>query len=417
MREKDYVVIIGSANIDVAGYSHESLNYADSNPGKIKFTPGGVGRNIAQNLALLGNKAWLLSAVGSDFYGQSLLTQTNQSGVYVDKCLIVPGENTSSYLSLLDNTGEMLVAINDMNISNAITAEYLAQHREFIQRAKVIVADCNISEEALAWILDNAANVPVFVDPVSAWKCVKVRDRLNQIHTLKPNRLEAETLSGIALSGRDDVAKVAAWFHQHGLNRLVLSMGGDGVYYSDISGENGWSAPIKTNVINVTGAGDAMMAGLASCWVDGMPFAESVRFAQGCSSMALSCEYTNNPDLSIANVISLVENAECYFLFFFFFIFPIFSFPSLSPFSNNFISSPPFLPFLLIHIISFITLSFSLLVYLLLFPFPFFFDIHPPPSLPHPYHPHQTPNTPPSFHWLTSLNTHPRSSPPLPFLT
>ena len=234
MREKDYVVIIGSANIDVAGYSHESLNYADSNPGKIKFTPGGVGRNIAQNLALLGNKAWLLSAVGSDFYGQSLLTQTNQSGVYVDKCLIVPGENTSSYLSLLDNTGEMLVAINDMNISNAITAEYLAQHREFIQRAKVIVADCNISEEALAWILDNAANVPVFVDPVSAWKCVKVRDRLNQIHTLKPNRLEAETLSGIALSGCEDVAKVAAWFHQHGLNRLVLSMGGDGVYYSDI---------------------------------------------------------------------------------------------------------------------------------------------------------------------------------------
>ena len=103
MREKDYVVIIGSANIDVAGYSHESLNYADSNPGKIKFTPGGVGRNIAQNLALLGNRAWLLSAVGSDFYGQSLLTQTNQSGVYVDKCLIVPGENTSSYLSLLDN--------------------------------------------------------------------------------------------------------------------------------------------------------------------------------------------------------------------------------------------------------------------------------------------------------------------------
>ncbi|ELY1821856.1 pseudouridine kinase [Escherichia coli] len=297
MREKDYVVIIGSANIDVAGYSHESLNYADSNPGKIKFTPGGVGRNIAQNLALLGNKAWLLSAVGSDFYGQSLLTQTNQSGVYVDKCLIVPGENTSSYLSLLYNTGEMLVAINDMNISNAITAEYLAQHREFIQRAKVIVADCNISEEALAWILDNAANVPVFVDPVSAWKCVKVRDRLNQIHTLKPNRLEAETLSGIALSGRDDVAKVAAWFHQHGLNRLVLSMGGDGVYYSDISGENGWSAPIKTNVIYVTGAGDATMAGLASCWVDGMPFAESVRFAQGCSSMALACEYTNNPEL------------------------------------------------------------------------------------------------------------------------
>ena len=148
MREKDYIVIIGSANIDVAGYSHHPLNYADSNPGKIKFTPGGVGRNIAHNLALLGKNAWLLSAVGGDFYGQSLLAQTNQSGVYVDKCLIVPGENTSSYLSLLDNTGEMLVAINDMSISDCISAEFLAQHQEFIRGAKVIVADCNLSVPA-----------------------------------------------------------------------------------------------------------------------------------------------------------------------------------------------------------------------------------------------------------------------------
>ncbi len=129
MREKDYVVIIGSANIDVAGYSHESLNYADSNPGKIKFTPGGVGRNIAQNLALLGNKAWLLSAVGSDFYGQSLLTQTNQSGVYVDKCLIVPGENTSSYLSLLDNTGEMRKSLANASISTYVNVKCLAQKK------------------------------------------------------------------------------------------------------------------------------------------------------------------------------------------------------------------------------------------------------------------------------------------------
>lgn len=98
----------------------------------------------------------LLSAVGGDFYGQSLLAQTNQSGVYVDKCLIVPGENTSSYLSLLDNTGEMLVAINDMSISDCISAEFLAQHQEFIRGAKVIVADCNLSEEALVWVLENS---------------------------------------------------------------------------------------------------------------------------------------------------------------------------------------------------------------------------------------------------------------------
>lgn len=311
MREKEYIITIGSANMDVAGYSHASLNYADSNPGKIKFTPGGVGRNIAHNLALLGKNSWLMTAVGNDFYGQSLLAQTNQSGVHVDNCLIVAGENTSSYLSLLDNTGEMLVAINDMSITEHISAAFLAQHLDFIRGASVIVADCNISEQTLAWLLDNVGSVPVFVDPVSAWKCVKIRERLAQIHTLKPNRLEAETLSGIALSGREDVAKVAAWFHERGLHRLVLSMGGDGVYYSERGGVSGWSLPIRTHVVNVTGAGDAMMAGLASCWVEGMPFIDSIRFAQGCSSMALASEYTNNPELSVANVKTLVENTEC----------------------------------------------------------------------------------------------------------
>lgn len=56
MREKEYIITIGSANMDVAGYSHASLNYADSNPGKIKFTPGGVGRNIGSQSCIAREK-------------------------------------------------------------------------------------------------------------------------------------------------------------------------------------------------------------------------------------------------------------------------------------------------------------------------------------------------------------------------
>ena len=307
MRDKDYIIVIGSANMDVAGYSHDSLNYADSNPGKIKFTPGGVGRNIAQNLASLNKPVWLLSAVGNDFYGQSLLAQTRQAGVQVDRCLVIDGEGTSSYLSLLDNTGEMLVAINDMAITDHINPDYLSHHLDFIRAASAVIVDCNLTESTLAWLFENTGSAPVFVDPVSAWKCVKIRDWLGHIHTLKPNRLEAETLSGIPLTCAADAEKVAAWFHQRGLFRLVLSMGGDGVYFSESDGPSGWSAPFKTQVVNVTGAGDAMMAGLAYCWLQEMAFMDSVRFAQGCSSLALASVYTNNPDLSSASVMALME--------------------------------------------------------------------------------------------------------------
>lgn len=118
-----------------------------------------------------------------------------------------------SYLLLFDNIGEMLVVINDMNISNVIIVEYFVQYCEFIQRVKVIVVDCNISEEVLVWILDNVVNVFVFVDLVFVWKCVKVCDCLNQIYILKLNCFEVEILSGIVLSGCDDVVKVVVWFY------------------------------------------------------------------------------------------------------------------------------------------------------------------------------------------------------------
>lgn len=88
-------------------------------------------------------------------------------------------------------------------------------------------------------------------------------------------------------------------------------MGGDGVYYSDISGESGWFASIKINVINVIGVGDVMMVGFVLCWVDGMLFVEFVCFVQGCLLMVFFCEYINNFDLLIVNVILLVENVEC----------------------------------------------------------------------------------------------------------
>lgn len=167
--------------------------------------------------------------------------------------------------------------------------------------------DCNLTEDALAWLFSHSGNVPIFVDTVSAFKAPKIRHWLSYIHTLKPNRLEAETLSGMAINSPQDAATAAKWFHEQGVQRIALSMGPVGVYYSEIDAENGWSSPLPVNVVSVTGAGDAMMAGLASCWLEDMTFAESIRFAQACSALTLSSEFTNNPNLSNGSVQKLLE--------------------------------------------------------------------------------------------------------------
>ena len=88
LREGPYAVVIGGANMDICGCSHDNLRIGDSNPGRVRTSAGGVGRNIAENLARLGTDTRLLSAVGNDQYGHHLLDVTQRAGVVgVHGCL------------------------------------------------------------------------------------------------------------------------------------------------------------------------------------------------------------------------------------------------------------------------------------------------------------------------------------------
>ncbi|WP_439258191.1 PfkB family carbohydrate kinase [Lonepinella sp. BR2271] len=303
------IVTLGGTNMDIAGTAALTLRLHDSNLGKIKCSAGGVARNIAQNIAMLGQESHLISVVGDDPYGATVLETTRLAGVKVERCYQLSGETTSTYLSLHDHSGEMVVAINDMGILDRLTPALLSSRLEFIQHSDVVVLDCNLSEKTLAWIFNNC-NQPIFVDPVSTFKASKIKSYLHKIHTLKPNRLEAEVLSGIKIEQPKNLNAVAHWFHQHGLQRLVVSLGADGVFYSEKEGNSGMVPAFKTNIINVTGAGDAMMAGLACCYLDNKDFPESIHYAQACSSLALSSEFTNNPNLSDDSVQKLLETQQ-----------------------------------------------------------------------------------------------------------
>ncbi|MBI6550035.1 PfkB family carbohydrate kinase [Xenorhabdus lircayensis] len=285
-----YAVTIGAANIDLTSYTHAKLVYEDSNPGKIISTPGGVGRNIAQNISLLKNESYLISVIGNDPNGKTLFEQTKSAGVNIKYLYKLDGEKTSICNSLIDENGKCVVSVNDMNILEKLTPTLLSQSKSLIQHASVLVVDCNLTEKALEWVFNHAGNVPIFVDTVSRSKAPKIRHWLSHIHTLKPNRTEAEVLSGIKIETQQDAANAAHWFHHRGVQRLILSMDAEGVYYSELDDTSGCSHAINTNIINANGAGDAMMAGLVHCWLEDMDLKDSIRFAQQCSALTLSSE-------------------------------------------------------------------------------------------------------------------------------
>ena len=144
-----YAVVVGGVNVDIGGRAQEKLVDADSNPGTVSVSLGGVGRNIAHNMALLGVDVRMLTAYGDDLYGQKVAASCAELGIDASHALRVADGATSTYLYIADSDGEMVMALSDMEVCKKITPAYLAANISMLQNAQVVVMDTNIPEESL----------------------------------------------------------------------------------------------------------------------------------------------------------------------------------------------------------------------------------------------------------------------------
>ena len=292
--EDEYVSIVGGTNIDIQGFPNNKLLLHDSNPGKVKISLGGVGRNIGENLVRLGIKTKLISAVGNDVYGNKILGEARNLGLDMEDSLIMDGQSTSTYLSILNETG-------DMDIFDKITTEFIASKKPVIENSAVCVIDTNIPREVIEYILTNHRNVDFFLDTVSTAKCQKVRDLIGYFHTIKPNKLEAEILTGIKINKDEDLKKAAEYLLHKGIKNVFITLGENGVFYHN-GIEYGKIESPEIKVVNATGAGDAFVAALVYSYLKEIPIEYACRLAMTASILALSHENTINPNMSIENV-------------------------------------------------------------------------------------------------------------------
>ena len=123
----------------------------------------------------------------------------------------------------------MALAVSDMGIYEELTPAYFCPAPGVPQRAALVVADANLPAGALAYLADHCT-APLLVDPVSTVKAEKVRPILGKLHTLKPNRMEAESLSGVKITDRASARRAAEKLLETGLERVFISLGEEGVF-------------------------------------------------------------------------------------------------------------------------------------------------------------------------------------------
>ena len=274
------VLVIGGANIDIKARCAAAHVAATSNPAHISHKPGGVARNIAHNLGRLGAKVSLLSVVGNDAAGVGLLDATALAGVDVSLSFKAPN-TTGTYLAILDEQGELITAVNDMEILQAITPDVIAQNEKAITAARLVIVDCNLPVETLQAIA-KLASAKLIVEPVSVSKAQKLKKLGTSIFLATPNLDQIE-----ALTGTRDPQAAATLLHDGGIKNLVIHAGAHGAYISD--GESFCHVPSRARkIVDVTGAGDAATAGLALGLLQGWPLAKAAELGQDISAKVIA---------------------------------------------------------------------------------------------------------------------------------
>ena len=292
-----YVTVVGGMNMDIGGRPHGKLVARDSNPGTVRMSPGGVGRNIAHNMSLLGLDVRLVTAFGDDMYAQKLASVCGEQGIARAQSPVIPGGHTSTYLFVNDESGDMQLAVSDMDIYDHLTPQVLQSRRQLLDGSQVVVLDTNLPAETVAWVAKNC-RAPIFADPVSSAKAEKLRPVLGRLHTLKPNRIEAELLSGVAISDDASLRRAADALLETGLHRVFISLGADGVFAADRSGQVLHLPAPEGNIVSTTGCGDSFMAALAWAYLQGSDLERSARAGLAASTITMASADTINPAMS-----------------------------------------------------------------------------------------------------------------------
>lgn len=284
------IVVIGGANVDMSGHVNDDVKRYDSNPGKISTTYGGVGRNIAENLSRLGLDVKLVTALGDDYHGERMVKYCESVGIDMSLTKKYSGERTSIYMQILNEIGELDVAVADMQVMNKLDKHVIADYHHYLTGAKAIVVDCNVDVSVISYLSDHYGD-KLFIDPVSITKARKINESLNKAYCITPNVYELDQL-GEGMNLEERMTDLV----QKGVTHVVVTQGSKGVTYYDKRLHLRSAAPADIN--NVTGAGDAFVAGLVYGFVKGESFGLSVDYGLKLAKLTVESSTTVSEKLN-----------------------------------------------------------------------------------------------------------------------
>ena len=299
--DEGYVLVIGSAGIDVTGRPDGSLHWGTQNLGRVRNYVGGVARNIAENLARLEVETHLLSAVGQDAMGRRVLKKCKASGIQCDRVRVVAGSSTSTTITLSQPDDGLLTTVADYTVMNTVDSDYLLGHEDLFAGAQMVVIDATLNEGALATLFEITTRYDLRVcgDPTSPELAERLYEHIGSMYMVSPNAAETAALCGLdnPAQDRETAIDIARHLVSLGTQIGVVTMGEHGLAYADSSGA-GFLPAINTRVVDPSGAGDAFSGAVIFGLLNGVPVDEAMRLGVTAAALTLQSRHAVLPSLS-----------------------------------------------------------------------------------------------------------------------
>lgn len=298
MSKKTRIICVGGATLDRRYYAAEPVIAGTSNPVTGRRAFGGVARNVAESLARLGANVGLVSILGEDEAGEALLRDLDRLGIDATGMARTSEKSTAEYVAVIGPAGDLVLGLADMEIFDLLTSADLDRPSSPLSAASMVFADCNLPAALLADLVmrRKSAAFELALDAVSAPKARRLPQSLDGVDLLFLNQAEAESyLDGSAMT---PIAAANA-LRKRGARAVVLTLGAEGAVIADDRGVIHAPA-VEAQAIDVTGAGDAMIAGALYSLDRGEALADAARMGALLAAITTEHGASVHPELSAA---------------------------------------------------------------------------------------------------------------------
>lgn len=261
------VVVVGTVFVDLKCFPQYEINFRGRNPGRTQFYHGGVGRNVAETMGLLGSTVLFSSSVHEGGIGQEVMQRLRESGVEVDGVLATPDpQGMGMWVAILHRDGDLACSISQMPDTKYLEEAWERHGRRMLREAGLCVLELDLSVDLADQALKDARDLGVKVVGLPGnSECIRKRpDLIGKLHTYVCNQIEAEELYGRPVTSIPAAEHAALAILERGPHQAVVTLGALGC----VVAERGMGDPLyvpamAVEVVDTTGAGDAFVAGVS----------------------------------------------------------------------------------------------------------------------------------------------------------